>query len=271
MREWLVLLAVGVGTYLMRVAFLVSHRTTPPATVQRALPVCRAGGVGAMVVPALILPGGSAIAAGDGSRARRGGRLRPDLVALREHAAGPAGRAVGGGAAGAALEYRPQVRRLATVPGSGRGPSRRVASSYSRSDGDYTVLIEAAIPRVEEWRPMSPPQATVGDSATEVARWTAVNQDVAEDTGACGLRDGPARRHQRGPGGRGLQRRAVSLAGCALPEPSPEPVSRLSWAAGSACDDGAYAEESWPSEGTRSSGWPDEADRSRVARGDGAA
>ena len=59
MREWFVLLAVGVGTYLMRVAFLVSHRTTPPATVQRALPFVGPAVLGAMVMPALILPGGS--------------------------------------------------------------------------------------------------------------------------------------------------------------------------------------------------------------------
>ena len=59
MREWLVLLAVGVGTYLMRVAFLVSQRGAPPATVQRALPFVGPAVLGAMVVPALILPGGS--------------------------------------------------------------------------------------------------------------------------------------------------------------------------------------------------------------------
>jgi branched-subunit amino acid transport protein len=59
MRDWLVLLAVGVGTYVMRVAFLVSHRTAPPATVQRALPFIGPAVLGAMVAPALVLPGGS--------------------------------------------------------------------------------------------------------------------------------------------------------------------------------------------------------------------
>jgi branched-subunit amino acid transport protein len=59
MREWLLLLAVGVGTYLMRVAFLVSHRAEPPAAVQRGLPFIGPAVIGAMVVPALVLPGGS--------------------------------------------------------------------------------------------------------------------------------------------------------------------------------------------------------------------
>ena len=59
MREWLVLLAVGAGTYLMRVAFLVSHRTEPPATVRRTLPFIGPAVLGAMVAPALVLPGGS--------------------------------------------------------------------------------------------------------------------------------------------------------------------------------------------------------------------
>jgi branched chain amino acid efflux pump len=59
MRDWLVLLAVGAGTYLMRVAFLASHRAAPPAAVQRALPFVGPAVLGAMVVPALVLPGGS--------------------------------------------------------------------------------------------------------------------------------------------------------------------------------------------------------------------
>ena len=46
--------------------------------------------------------------------------------------------------------------------------------------GDYTVLIEAGDSEGEQWHPVAPPQATIGDSAAEVARWTAVNQDVAE-------------------------------------------------------------------------------------------
>lgn len=59
MRDWFVLLAVGAGTYLMRVAFLIAHRAAPPAAVARALPHIGPAVLGAMVVPALILPGGS--------------------------------------------------------------------------------------------------------------------------------------------------------------------------------------------------------------------
>lgn len=58
MREWLILLAVGAGTYLMRVSFLISHRAAPPAAVQRALPHIGPAVLGAMVAPALILGGG---------------------------------------------------------------------------------------------------------------------------------------------------------------------------------------------------------------------
>ena len=58
MRDWLVLLAVGAGTYLLRAAFLISHRTETPAGFRRALPHIGPAVVGAMVVPALILPGG---------------------------------------------------------------------------------------------------------------------------------------------------------------------------------------------------------------------
>lgn len=58
MSDWLVLTAVGVGTYLMRVAFLVSRRAAPPAAVRRTLPHIGPAVLGALVVPALILPGG---------------------------------------------------------------------------------------------------------------------------------------------------------------------------------------------------------------------
>lgn len=46
--------------------------------------------------------------------------------------------------------------------------------------GRYTVLIEAGDAESGQWQPVSPPRITVGDGAAEVARWTAVNQDVAE-------------------------------------------------------------------------------------------
>lgn len=45
---------------------------------------------------------------------------------------------------------------------------------------EYTVLIEAGDADGAKWQAVSPPQTTTGDSAAEVARWTAVNQDVAE-------------------------------------------------------------------------------------------
>ncbi|HEX6871222.1 MAG TPA: AzlD domain-containing protein [Micromonosporaceae bacterium] len=59
MADWLILVAVGVGTYLMRFAFLISHRAAPPASVRRALPHIGPAVLGAMVVPALLLPGGT--------------------------------------------------------------------------------------------------------------------------------------------------------------------------------------------------------------------
>jgi hypothetical protein len=47
---------------------------------------------------------------------------------------------------------------------------------------EYTVLVEAGDDNADgvEWQALAPPQTTVGDSAVEVARWTATNQDVAE-------------------------------------------------------------------------------------------
>lgn len=59
MRDWLVLLSVGVGTYLMRVAFLISHRAAALAAVRRTLPYIGPAVLGALVAPALILPGGN--------------------------------------------------------------------------------------------------------------------------------------------------------------------------------------------------------------------
>ncbi|WP_214108637.1 AzlD domain-containing protein [Acrocarpospora catenulata] len=59
MRDWLVLLAVGAGTYLMRVAFLLSHRAAALAAVRRTLPHIGPAVLGALVLPALILPSGS--------------------------------------------------------------------------------------------------------------------------------------------------------------------------------------------------------------------
>ncbi len=45
---------------------------------------------------------------------------------------------------------------------------------------EYTVLVEAGDADGAEWQALAPPQVAVGDSAAEVARWTATNQDVAE-------------------------------------------------------------------------------------------
>ncbi|GGM21463.1 AzlD domain-containing protein [Dactylosporangium sucinum] len=60
MREWLVLAAVGAGTYLMRVAFLLPGRGAAPAPVRRALPHIGPAVLGALVTPALLLPAGDA-------------------------------------------------------------------------------------------------------------------------------------------------------------------------------------------------------------------
>ncbi len=45
---------------------------------------------------------------------------------------------------------------------------------------EYTVMVEAGDADGREWLTLAPPSTTVGDTAVEVARWTATNQDVAE-------------------------------------------------------------------------------------------
>ena len=45
---------------------------------------------------------------------------------------------------------------------------------------EYTVLVEAGDEAGAQWQPLAPPKSAVGDSAVEVARWTATNQDVVE-------------------------------------------------------------------------------------------
>ena len=60
MGELLTLVAIGVGTYLMRAAFLVTaagHR--PPAPVARALPHVGPAVLAAITVPALVAPHGT--------------------------------------------------------------------------------------------------------------------------------------------------------------------------------------------------------------------
>jgi hypothetical protein len=46
--------------------------------------------------------------------------------------------------------------------------------------GEYTVLVEAGSTDGTDWQALAPPETAVGDGATEVARWTATNQDLAE-------------------------------------------------------------------------------------------
>ena len=45
---------------------------------------------------------------------------------------------------------------------------------------EYTVLVESGDADGADWRALAPARTTDGDSAAEVARWTATNQDVAE-------------------------------------------------------------------------------------------
>ena len=45
---------------------------------------------------------------------------------------------------------------------------------------EYTVLVEVGDTDRTEWQAVAPPQTAVGDSAVEVAQWTATNQDVAK-------------------------------------------------------------------------------------------
>ena len=59
MGELLTLVASGVGTYLMRAAFLVTARRRPPAPVARALPHVGPAVLAAITVPALVAPHGS--------------------------------------------------------------------------------------------------------------------------------------------------------------------------------------------------------------------
>jgi branched chain amino acid efflux pump len=59
MGELLTLVTIGVGTYLMRAAFLVTARRRPPATVARALPHVGPAVLAAITVPALVAPHGT--------------------------------------------------------------------------------------------------------------------------------------------------------------------------------------------------------------------
>jgi branched-subunit amino acid transport protein len=58
-REWLVLLAVGLGTYAARAVFLVTLRSEPSPVVARALTYVAPAVLAAIMVPALVAPGGT--------------------------------------------------------------------------------------------------------------------------------------------------------------------------------------------------------------------
>jgi hypothetical protein len=46
--------------------------------------------------------------------------------------------------------------------------------------GAFTMLIETLNAEGTGWQPLAPPETATGDSAAEVARWTATNLDVEE-------------------------------------------------------------------------------------------
>ncbi len=58
MRELLILVAIGLGTYAMRAAFLVTARSEPPAAIARLLPHVGPAVLAAITLPALIAPRG---------------------------------------------------------------------------------------------------------------------------------------------------------------------------------------------------------------------
>ena len=57
--ELLTLVVIGVGTYAMRAAFLVTARRQPPALVARLLPHIGPAVLAAITLPALVAPRGS--------------------------------------------------------------------------------------------------------------------------------------------------------------------------------------------------------------------
>ncbi|HET9973932.1 MAG TPA: AzlD domain-containing protein [Streptosporangiaceae bacterium] len=64
MAELLTLAVIGVGTYAMRAAFLVTARHQPPAPVGRLLPYVGPAVLAAIALPAFIAPHGSVSFAG---------------------------------------------------------------------------------------------------------------------------------------------------------------------------------------------------------------
>ncbi|GAA5136198.1 AzlD domain-containing protein [Pseudonocardia adelaidensis] len=64
MRELAVLVVIGLGTYAMRAAFLVTARPEPPASLARTLPYVGPAVLAAITLPALLAPRG-AVTIGD--------------------------------------------------------------------------------------------------------------------------------------------------------------------------------------------------------------
>jgi hypothetical protein len=56
----------------------------------------------------------------------------------------------------------------------------RMGSVEENGATEYTVLVEARNADSADWQALAPPVTTAGDSAAEVARWTATNQDLIE-------------------------------------------------------------------------------------------
>jgi len=59
MRELIVLLLVGAGTYLMRAAFLLTADARPPKALSRFLPHVGPAVIAAITVPLLVAPRGT--------------------------------------------------------------------------------------------------------------------------------------------------------------------------------------------------------------------
>jgi branched-subunit amino acid transport protein len=59
MREVLILVVIGLGSYAMRAVFLVRARTEPPVALARLLPHVGPAVLAAIAVPALIAPHGT--------------------------------------------------------------------------------------------------------------------------------------------------------------------------------------------------------------------
>ena len=58
MRDLFVLVVIGVGTYAMRAVFLVTAGSRPPRLLARALPHVGPAVLAAIILPALLAPGG---------------------------------------------------------------------------------------------------------------------------------------------------------------------------------------------------------------------